>query len=487
MKIGVEPEALGRDDTEHGRWTTTEVPLKRGLPMTSIVDRVMKAPTGNDEASRAVRAHEMMHAKVSPAHDYQKWIEREIASHEALVAVEELRVNYLCSKAGFDMDALSDDGETADGERIAIAGDWRNAVMFAVATAGTGSAKKYLNGVRRHNRVWGKALLDIQKRAVKEMAKSYKTGTLASTEVHESGLCPIGYRHTEVIAEWIDRLAGLKPPDEDESEKKDESSDEADKDESGKSRGKDGKAHYTPKTEESPEKLGDFREKLKSSAPFESSRTGDIPRWGELIWGHIPLDAVSTGSMGKKRIATNIGRNPRRMARYMTDPHRRVFDRTIRGRGGIVVVDVSGSMSWTMEQVKTIVENAPGATVVAYSWAREGGANIYVLAKDGKMARDISEVRTAGNGVDFPAIQWAVENRRRNEKIIWVTDGGVTGVGDGFHDILAKQCVDYVRKHGIIVQETMEQAVDAFRAMSRGSHPISHMPSHLRYAVARAG
>ena len=45
----------------------------------------------------------------------------------------------------------------------------------------------------------------------------------------------------------------------------------------------------------------------------------------------------------------------------------------------------------------------------------------------------------------------------------------------------------YVKKHGIIVQETMEQAVEAFRAMSRGSHPISHMPTHLKYAVARAG
>ena len=56
---------------------------------------------------------------------------------------------------------------------------------MAVATAGTASNKPFLNGVRRHNRLWGAALLDISKRALKEMDKANATRRLGSTEVHE--------------------------------------------------------------------------------------------------------------------------------------------------------------------------------------------------------------------------------------------------------------------------------------------------------------
>ena len=482
MSIGVEPEVLSRDDVEHGRWTTKVVPNKRGLPMTNPVEREMRAPDGDDASARATRAHEMMHAKVSPAHEMQDWIDRGIASHESLTVCEELRVNLLCSKAGFDMDALSDDGETADGERAAITGDWASTVRFAIAVAGTGSAKKYLNGVRRHNRVWGKALLDIQKRAVKEMTKAWKTGTLASTEVHpDTGLSPLGFRHVEMMAEWLDRICGMTPPEEDET-----TDDKAEKGEDdGDSSGKGVKAHVSVSTEK-PKKLGDFKDELKGVKPYESMSHGDIPRWGTLEWEHIPLDATSTGSMSKKRTPTNVGRNPRRMHRYMTDPQRRVFDKTTRGKGGIVVVDVSGSMSWNMEQVQTIVENASGATVMAYSWSREGGPNAWILAKNGKMARDISSVTTAGNGVDFPALQWAVENRRRHEPIVWVTDGGVTGVGDGWHSVLAKQCREFADKHGIVIVSTMEHAVKAFKQMAKGKKPEASIPSMLWPSAFRA-
>ena len=113
-----EPEILTREDTEHGRWTVDACAAKRGVPHTIIPERVMKAPVDSSPMSRCIRALEMMHAKVSPAGEFQTWIDRGLASEDALKSVEEMRVNLLCQKAGFDMkNHLSDDGETYDGER----------------------------------------------------------------------------------------------------------------------------------------------------------------------------------------------------------------------------------------------------------------------------------------------------------------------------------------------------------------------------------
>ncbi len=210
-----EPEILTRQDTVAGPWDVDNCAPKRGLPHTNIVERKMVTPGDNSDMSRAIRAHEMMHAKVSPAGEFKAWIDRDIASEQALRSVEELRVNTLCQKAGFDMKThLSDDGESFDGERIGASTDWANAVYMAISCAGTASLKKYLTGIRRNNRLWGKALRKIATRAEREMERYYRDGKLASTEIHPgTGMAPFGMFYTEVIAEWVDRIAAQQPPE----------------------------------------------------------------------------------------------------------------------------------------------------------------------------------------------------------------------------------------------------------------------------------
>jgi len=97
------PEMLHRKDVEGGEWTIETCDAVRGAPHTNIVDKKMAVPHDDDEMARTIRAHEMMHAKVSPANDFDKWIERDIASVTAMRAVEEVRVNYLIGKVGFDL------------------------------------------------------------------------------------------------------------------------------------------------------------------------------------------------------------------------------------------------------------------------------------------------------------------------------------------------------------------------------------------------
>lgn len=136
-------------------------------------------------------------------------------------------MNYLATQLGYDMGVLSDGAEKEVGERFVAMGDWNGAVQFAVATVGTGGHKKFIAGVRRHNKVWGSVLADISKRAMKEMKKVQRRA-LSSTSPTTDGFIE-GFGYTESIASWIDRLCDKQPDDK--SDKPD-GSDGSDKDDS---------------------------------------------------------------------------------------------------------------------------------------------------------------------------------------------------------------------------------------------------------------
>ena len=475
------PELLSRRDVEIGHWQVDGCEPKRGIPSTNIVDRQMKAPAHDTDVARAIRAHEMMHAKVSPAHDFTKWIDRGLASHQALIVAEELRVNYLCGKAGFNMKShLTDGSETADGERVSATDDWVAAVHMCIATAGTASHKAFLTGIRRGNRKWGKMLLTIGKQAVKEMDKSFKTGTLASTEIEKaSGLYPLGFIHTERVAEWIDRLAQFNPDDEPEEET---ASGKSDKDESdgADSSGADSKSDresrptHTGK-EKAKEGTGIPRKISDVSATTASSR---IPTWVELQVERLPMPKQTRGNLGKRKVASDTGRNPRRMHRLLTDPQKRVFDRTIRGMGGVVLIDASGSMSFTHDQIRRIVEASPGCTVAMYSTVSHTvSTNLWILAEKGKMCDSLPRAG-GGNGVDHPALEWAIKQKQRSSTpVIWVTDGGVTGQHDSMNDTLTMQCIKTSLKHNVIILPHVEEAVEILGKMKNGFKPKRSWPS----------
>jgi hypothetical protein len=196
--------------------------------------------------------------------------------------------------------------------------------------------------------------------------------------------------------------------------------------------------------------------------------------------------------MGKKRVASNSGRHPRRLHRLMTDPHKRVFDRVIRGKGGVVVIDCSGSMRLDDKDVRTLTEASHGATVLAYTalgWrVDEGGMptnpNAWILSERGRMA-DLSNglpFHGSANGVDLPALQWAVANRRHaSAPIVWVCDGIVTGLYDESHPLLTKVCYEFVKRNRILLVPDVESAVDALRKLGQGGTVIPNYSSLTQY------
>lgn len=467
-----EPTLIGRRDIPHGRWTVETCRPLRGEPMTSIDDRIMFAPSTPDETARCIRGHELMHSKVSPnSEQMQAFIARGIASHGAMVAVEELRVNFLCDVAGFPVKKhLADGTELASGEILAKTGDWAGAVAMCVATAHTAGHKAFLTGIRRHNRAWGDALLDIGKRAVREMKKSHKEGILASTMPFQE-VAPYGFTCTERLAEWLDRLASFPPP----TRRKGSGA-------GGAGATNDGEGTGSSSFAEHHAKYGEGDEGDKAGNPHgrvTPAEFGGATRWADLRVSREPMPRFAKGSMGKRKVATNMGRHPRRIHRYMTDPARRVFDKTVRGSGGMVIIDASGSMSFTTEQIAEIIENAPGATVLIYSdTGRMHQPNAWVVADKGRMVENVEYIDYGhGNGVDFPAIQWGVKNRQyHNTPIVWVTDGGVCGINDGFSELLTMQCISYALQHNYIVVPHIEEAIEQLRRLRTGGTARSVYP-----------
>jgi len=474
MPVLTEPEWLGRKDSPDGRWVVHECEPVRGAPATSVIGKEMHIPTGDNQYERVIRAHEMMHAKVSPGDDWDKWIARGMASKRAMVACEELRVNLLIGKAGFDPMVLSDGSETASGEKIAQHGTWADVVYATIAYSNSGGLKPFLNGVRRHKRDWGKALVAISKKAVKQMENDYRFGFLASTEAHKrTGLNPYGFSCTERLAEWVDRVASLKPEKEEEQEKEKSESRESSSGSSSTSESR--QAGGSGKTE---------TDMVNAVKKIEMNTDTTVPTWSELVMERLPMPKQTRGNIGKKRVASNVGRSPRRLHRLMTDPEKRVFDKVSRGMGGIVVIDASGSMHFSKDHIRLIVEASPGATVVAYSDMDNGAGapNAWVLAENGKMVEELPNTG-AGNGVDFPMLEWAVKRRKRSsEPIVWVTDGAVCGPTGGFHNMLAMQCINYCKKNRIAVIPNVGEALTELARMRAGNRARRKWGYYLRDA-----
>ncbi len=65
------PELVsGRHDDEPRAWTIHEGSTMRGEASCNLQERILEVPLTSSEQARVVRAHELMHARVSPRADY---------------------------------------------------------------------------------------------------------------------------------------------------------------------------------------------------------------------------------------------------------------------------------------------------------------------------------------------------------------------------------------------------------------------------------
>jgi len=210
-------------------------------------------------------------------------------------------------------------------------------------------------------------------------------------------------------------------------------------------------------------------EKTKGK-PIQVAPNGK-PIDGEGLWetgiiGKPRLEISHSGLMGRRKVALQQGNKIRHLQRLITDPEMRIFGGKTRALGGVVVVDCSGSMSLTDEEMHEIMRSSAGCTVIGYSSGAEPTPNIYVLARNGRQVRHMPDW-PGGNGVDGIALEYALQFRRYNAPMIWVSDTQVTGVS-GSNEKLRQMCLDFCAKHNVHIVGNTQKATTLLTQLQAG-------------------
>ena len=180
---------------------------------------------------------------------------------------------------------------------------------------------------------------------------------------------------------------------------------------------------------------------------------------GEMRVVEAPLDlphaAARRGLRRAWRPATE-GARLGRLHRFCLD--RAVFRRPLRRWGGSVLIDTSGSMRLDSEGIDAILAATRGVALVAIYSGRDAEGELRVVARGGsRAAPDQLEPFGGGNIVDLPALGWLA---RQPQPRIWVSDGGVTGVGDNASPEHTQRCADARRAGRIRRVGSAEAAAD---------------------------
>ena len=259
---------------------------------------------------------------------------------------------------------------------------------------------------------------------VTSFAAALPTSTLADTTIVDGA--PVGYsRSSLVVARLLTRAMSARPPEDAES-------------------------------------LRVFRRSLEPGV-----RRAPSGHFAELVLAPN-TDLVATSRRGPSRSwhPALSGTSLRYPGHLVLDERRRMFAHRVRSGGGVVVIDQSGSMDLTPDDVVELLRVAPEALVIGYSHRpgdMSGVANAWLLARRGRVAA-APPAGNVGNGVDGPVLRWALLQSRQGEPLVWITDGQVTDSNDHPSTALTQECATLVRRHHIQLARDVLEA----RAYLRG-------------------
>jgi len=382
------------------RWDVQE-----GSGSCDTVQREMRVPLGVDAASRSVRNHEMAHAKITPRVSAIKQCTKFGVSMEALQVCEDMRVSLFLRSRGIRQDCVVPKEQTADMVRRNLHSDR----MLASFLVGTMHTADYDNVVAALN-------TDCEPERVTRL--TVQTQQIARCMDGARGIFrPIGLRNATIPAARL--FDALFP-------------------ESGSA---------------------------SIEVPFEAIagfRRGRSVKWGRLSVAELPMSMTrAIPALARQKTYRDEGVNLSAVHRLPIDG--RIFSRTRSHRGGTVLIDGSGSMSLSEQDLNRIVTTAPAATIAIYSGSGRAGT-LTVIGRKGRAATT-SGLHSArhgnGNIVDGPALQWLAKQQTPR---LWVSDGHVTGCHDRTHPDLAVDAQLICNKAGIRRVTKTDAVCDFLRA-----------------------
>jgi hypothetical protein len=181
-----------------------------------------------------------------------------------------------------------------------------------------------------------------------------------------------------------------------------------------------------------------------------------IGQWGEMEI-HTPAMSVNLKGRlkgGRQYRPSDYGYNPKYINRYCID--KQIFKQKQNVKGGTILIDSSGSMSFSGQDILEIMEILPAVNIAMYNGRSKTG-DLRIIAKNGMRVSDdyLSTHSGGGNVVDGPALRWLSTMPARR---IWVSDMYVFGAGSnssGYN--LLKECYDLCTQHKIINLKDIEE------------------------------
>ena len=203
-----------------------------------------------------------------------------------------------------------------------------------------------------------------------------------------------------------------------------------------------------------------MRKSLVEEMTYRTQR--GMGRWGHMEIENPILQVNLNGKLknGRGYRAMNYGHNPKYINRYCID--KQIFKQNHRVKGGTILIDASGSMHFSGEDILEIMNILPAVTIAMYNGGGMGGV-LRIIAKGGRRVTQdyLDRYSGGGNIVDGPALRWLAEMPARR---IWVSDMKVFGVGanaSGYN--LLKDCYDICTQNKIInlkdIDEVKEHAL----------------------------
>jgi hypothetical protein len=185
---------------------------------------------------------------------------------------------------------------------------------------------------------------------------------------------------------------------------------------------------------------------------------------------------------GRAKGVNDQGAIPIAMHRATSDG--RVFRAArIKPMAGAVLIDNSGSMGFEPEDLITIMQHLPAATIADYC-ANSHRGELRILAHNGRMVRD-EILRTkigSSNGVDGPALRWLVQQKGPR---FWIADGAITGQQDTPIVYGGEECL-VLCKAGRVIQLTSIDKLEALLESGKLSlrrHPPLRAADQPRYRI----
>ncbi len=362
--------------------------IREGPPYVDLENRILSVPLAEDPHACFLRAHEQAHVKWTPARCRPDRLAASGTSWLTLQAVEDCRMHALLTGAGVDLTAggLAAPARLSLARRMRAAGDFREAVLCAVAAFATGD------------------FADLAAACDGPLADAPQLATEVRGRLERCGL---DYEATVRVARWLDTKLGRRDRPTDNGRT------------SGELPGGSLAALlYGPNG--NPGHAG-----LAGCRPDEPGAEGRFVPWGVMTIRHPELPLPVAAYTGPLR-ATDGGA-------FLRYPHRETVDRRVFAarrprKGGTLLIDMSGSMSLTAADVEQLLAHSPASTIAVYSADRSAGV-LKILARHGRRAAAADLLRPAGqfNVIDGPALDWLATQPPPR---VWLSDGRVTGVND---------------------------------------------------------